>query len=64
MPFVCIVKRLVKEAGEICYELESEGQIYLIAANSVQWIKPRKSATIIELNKLNFAPLRVFSGMN
>lgn len=63
-PFVCVVRRLVREAGEVCYELESEGEIYLVAANSIQWIKPRKSANIIELNKLNFAPLRVFSGTN
>tara|TARA_R110000868_G_scaffold242882_4_gene498486 strand:+ start:285 stop:542 length:258 start_codon:yes stop_codon:yes gene_type:complete len=61
-PWTGVINKITREAGEAFYEIESEGEVIILAVSSVEWIKLRKGAKILEINKLNIGPLRTVLG--
>jgi len=65
-PWVGIIKSLFKEGGSMFYHVEllHGGGFIDVRVKSVLSIRPLSSIKLSELNSLNFAPLRIFSGLN
>lgn len=61
-PIFCKIKKIHTEAGSSFYEVEADGDIFHIAVESVQWIKQRKDLKVLDIEKINLAPLRIIDG--
>lgn len=61
LAIVCRIHKIQMEGGTAFYEVEANGDIFHIAVESVQWVKERKDLKLIDIDRVNFAPLRIIN---